>query len=114
MRAGGLRQRLVIEQDVGTTTDAIGGRTPSWQEVLEVRARAAFKGGREFERASQYSADLDTLFIVRYDKRLDTKALHAMRMRSLDDGSVYRIIYADDPDHKRRSIHIHTSESQST
>ena len=114
MRAGGLRQRMVIEKDVGTTTNAIGGRDRDWQEVLQVRVRAAYKGGREFERASQITADLSTLFVIRFDSRLNTNELHGMRLRSLDDSSIYRILYADDPDHRRRSIQIHANESQST
>ena len=114
MRAGGLRQRLVIERDAGTTMDAIGGRTELWEPLLNVRSRAAFKGGKEFERARQVTADLTTLFVIRFDSRLNTRDMHAMRLRSLDDGSIYRIHYADDPEHRRRHIHIHASESQNT
>ena len=113
MRSGSLKQRIVIEQDVGASVDAIGGRTKQWSEVLTVRARAAFRGGKEFERAKQTTADIDSLFVIRYNAALDTKALHAMRLRSLDDGSVYRIDYADDPYHTKREIHIHASEAQS-
>lgn len=112
MRSGGLRQRLVIEQDVGTNDDALGGRQENWQEVLSVRARAAYKSGKEFERAKQTTADLTTLFLIRYDARIDTRKLHAMRLRSLDDNSIYRIHHADDPTHRRREIHIHASENQ--
>lgn len=114
MRSGGLRHRMVIERDAGTTTGAIGGRTRDWQEVLPVRARTAYKGGKEFQRASQVTADLQKLFVIRYDSRLNTGEMHAMRLRSLDDESIYRIHYADDPDDRRREIHIHASESQST
>ncbi len=112
MRAGGLRQRLVIEEDVGGNTHAMGGRTHDWQEYLKVRSRAAYKSGKEFERAQQRTAELTTLFVIRYDSRLDTKEMHHMRIRSLDDSSIYRIHFAADPDHKRRQIHIHTSENQ--
>ena len=112
MRAGGLRQRLVIERDVGAIADPIGGRTEAWEQVLPVRARASFKGGKEFERARQVTADLTTLFVIRFDSRLNTQEMHAMRLRSLDDNSIYRILYADDPDHRRRHIHIHASENQ--
>ena len=113
MRPGALRLRLVLEEDIGTSVDAIGGRTKSWSTVLSVRARAAFKGGKEFERAKQTTADLDSLFVIRYNSALDTKAMHAMRLRSLDDGAIYRIDYADDPYHNQREIHIHASETQS-
>lgn len=112
MRAGGFRQRLVVERDVGGVAHAMGGQSEAWETVIPVRARAAFKGGAEFERARQRTADLTTLFIIRYDARLDTNKMHAMRLRSIDDGSIYRILYADDPEHRRRNIHIHASETQ--
>lgn len=114
MRSGGLRQRLVIEQDVGTSTDALGGRTEHWQPVLTVRARATYKSGREFERARQLVAEVSSLFVLRYDARLaPLSALQSMRVRSLDDDTVHRILFADDPDRRRRQIHIYANEGQS-
>lgn len=113
MRSGGLRHRFVIERNVGATSHAMGGRSELWELVKQVRARAAFKGGKEFERARQTTADITTLFVIRFDKSLDTRAMHAMRLRSLDDGAIYRINYAADPDHRQRQIHIHASEAQS-
>lgn len=112
MRSGRLRFRLVIEQDTGDGQSSVGGRSVDWSPILEVRASAAFKSGKEYERAKQITAELTTLFVIRYDSRLDTKDMHAMRVRSLDDESIYKIHYADDPYHTRRTIHIHTSESQ--
>lgn len=113
MRAGPLRLRLVLEQEDDTAhRSSVGGRNENWVEVQKLRARAAYAGGREFKRAQQFTAELRTLFIIRFDSRLDTKAMHAMRLRSQDDGAIYRILYADDPDHRRREIHIHTTESQ--
>jgi len=114
VRSGGLRFRLVIEQDEGGTAHAMGGQSEAWVTYLNVRARAAFKSGKEFERAKQRTAELTTLFVIRYDSRLNTNDMHAMRLRSLDDGALYRIHFADDPDHRRKTIHIHASETQST
>lgn len=113
MRAGGLRQRLVIERNDATVQGSLGGLVDNWQPVITCRARAAFKSGSEFERAKQITADITTLLIIRYDSRLDTAAMHAMRIRGIDDGVTFRIIYAADPDRRRRQIHIHARESQS-
>lgn len=115
MRSGGLRHRLVIESDEGETDDALGGHVEDWQTVLEVRARAAAKSGREFERARQTVADVSTLFVIRYDARLaPLSGLHSMRIRSLDDQSIHRILYADETDRRRRQINLYTSEGQSS
>lgn len=114
MRSGGLRHRLVIEQDNGTTDNTLGGHTENWETVLQVRARSASKSGREFERARQVVADVSTLFIIRYDATLaPLSRLQSMRIRSLDDGSIHRILYADENDRRRRQINLYTSEGQS-
>jgi SPP1 family predicted phage head-tail adaptor len=115
MRSGGLRQRLVIEQDFGTSSGTLGGRTEDWQTVLEVRARSAYKSGREFERARQIVAEVSTLFVLRYNPSLaPLSGLQKMRIRSLDDNSIHRILFADDPDRRRRQINIYANEGQSS
>ena len=114
MRSGKLRQRLVIEKDEGTSVDPLGGRTESWQTVAEVRASSAHKSGKEFERAQQVVAEVSTLFVVRYDSRLSPLGdMQSMRVRSVDDGSIHRILYAEDDGRRNKKINIYTSEGQS-
>ena len=113
MRAGRLRQRMVIEQDVGGNDNSLGGRTENWQAVLQVRLSAAYKGGREFERAQQIVAEISSLFVIRYDPRLaPLDKLASMRVRSLDDDSISYIKHADDPTRRRRQIHLYVKEGQ--
>jgi head-tail adaptor len=40
--------------------------------------------------------------------------LQKMRIRSLDDNSIHRILFADDPDRRRRQINIYANEGQSS
>ena len=113
MRAGRLRQRLVIEKDIGGADDSLGGKAENWVTFHEIRGGASFKGGKEFERAKQVIADISTLFVVRFDSKLaPLTQLHSMRVRCLDDNSILRILYADDPTRRRRQVHIYTNESQ--
>lgn len=113
MRAGRLRHRLVIQKDEGNNDDALGGRSEDWQTLLDVRATASYTGGKELERARQVIAQVSTLFVIRYDARLEPIGdLSKMRIRSKDDDLVHEILYADDPARDKREIHIYAARGQ--
>lgn len=112
MRAGSLRTRIAIERDVGTETGPVGGRISRWETLLELPARVAHQNGREFEAASQISADLTVLLVVRFDARLVREELQGMRVRFRDRvDRVADILFAHDPTERRREIHIHATET---
>ena len=65
MRAGELKNRIVIQQN-SPTRDAYGAAIPSWSTVDTVWGRVADLTGREFEAAQKLNAEVTSRIKIRY------------------------------------------------
>lgn len=99
MRAGQLRNRITIEQYT-STRDTMGGEVKTWATVATVWASKAHQTSREFFAAAKVNAEITDLFIIRYRSGITPK------MRISYDSKYYDIIGADDPDGRRRELHL--------
>lgn len=101
--AGGMRQRIRIEQPV-LTADGLGGSTRSWEEVTTVWAEIVSGRGDERYAAGQ----------------LTSQATHRIRLRWRDDiTSAMRVVFGTrifairaviEHDGKRRSLELIVEE----
>ena len=71
MRAGSLRHRIVIQQPT-TGTNAQGGKTKAWEDVVTVWAAIEPLRGREYLEAHQIEAEISARISIRYRSGLDT------------------------------------------
>lgn len=101
MRAGDLRHRITIQKPpVTETRDSTGGVDESWETFATVWASKAHMTSREFFAAQKSNAETTDLFIIRYRDSITTK------MRVLFGSRTYDIIGANDPDGRRRELHL--------
>lgn len=70
MRAGKLRQRLMVDQAT-VTRDALGAPVYTWNKVGERWAGLEPLSGREFFSAQQLQSDVTHRVTIRYDHDLD-------------------------------------------
>ena len=99
MNAQELRQSLIIEQYTATR-DTYGGEVQTWTTFATVRARKSHQTSREFFAAQKVNAEIAELFVCRYKSGVTTK------MRVDFDSKYYDIAGANDPDGKKRELHI--------
>jgi SPP1 family predicted phage head-tail adaptor len=99
MRAGTLRQSIIIEQVTETRT-ASGAVTETWSTYATLRARQAITGGREFTTAQQLHSELSVLFACRYKSGVTSK------MRVNHGGTYYGILSAYDPTGRGKELQI--------
>ncbi len=99
MRAGTLRQSIIVEQTT-QGQDACGAVTDSWSTYATLRARQAIAGGREFNAAQAVHSELSALFVCRYKSGVTTK------MRVNHGGTYYDILAAYDPTGMGRELQI--------
>lgn len=95
MKAGRLRQRIVIEQRVRGTPDPVDGHVPiTWQPItLETIPAEVLEGpGREPYMSGTIQAETTARINFRYFP-VDKQEL--MKMRILWDGNVFDIISAE-------------------
>lgn len=99
MRAGTLRQSIIVEQVTEART-ASGAVTESWATYATLRARQAITGGREFVTAQQLHSELSVLFVCRYKSGVTSK------MRVNHGGTSYDILTAYDPTGRGKELQI--------
>lgn len=99
MRAGELRNRITIESYTATR-GTMGGEVKTWATVATIWASKAHQTSREFFAAAKVNAEITDLFIIRYRSGITPK------MRVSFDSKYYDILGADDPDGRRRSLHL--------
>lgn len=99
MRAGTLRQSIIIEQATEARTGS-GAVTESWATYATQRARQAITGGREFVTAQQLHSELSVLFVCRYKSGVTSK------MRVNHGGTYYDILAAYDPTGRGKELQI--------
>jgi SPP1 family predicted phage head-tail adaptor len=99
MNAGELNQRIVVEASI-PTTNAIGDSILEWRPIATIWASKQHKTSREFYAAQKVNAEITDLFIIRYRANVTT------RMRVSYNGKHYNILGTDDPNGKRREIHL--------
>ena len=86
MRAGEMDREITIEQDTGTTSDAVGEPIANWTEFAKPRAKVSPTAGREGFDAGQYQATADTEF------RIYWLAGVSVKMRIVYDDARYNIL----------------------
>jgi len=99
MNAGELNQRITIQQAT-TSRDGYGAETKTWATHATVWASKKHSTSRELYAAQKVNAEITDLFIIRYRAGVTT------RMRVSYNGKYYDILGADDPDGRRREIHL--------
>ena len=99
MRAGTLRQSIIIEQAT-ESRDGFGAVTETWATYATLRARQAITGGREFTTAQQLHSELSVLFVCRYKSGVTSK------MRVNHGGVYYDILSAYDPTGRGKELQI--------
>lgn len=71
--AGEFPFRITIQRDAGTTRDAAGRVTPSWQNYKTVWGSEEIMSGREFVQAQQVKAEITSLIKCRHTTGIDSK-----------------------------------------
>lgn len=103
MDPGDLNRQITIQQ-YAATRDTFGGEVQTWANVATVWASKAHRTSREFFAAQKTNAETTDLFIIRYRSGITPK------VRVIFDGKTYDIIGANDPDGRRRELHLLCSE----
>ena len=99
MRAGTLRQSIIVEEVTETRTSS-GAVTESWATYATLRARQAITGGREFTVAQGLHSELSALFVCRFKSGVTAK------MRVNHGGVYYDILSAYDPVGTGRELQV--------
>lgn len=87
MKAGPLRQRIALEQQVQTQDQDTGDIAVSWALVAEVWANVQPLSAREFIAAQAVQSQVSTKIIIRWRDGITA----AMRARDLSTGALYNI-----------------------
>ena len=107
--AGGRRERVTVEQDVGTSRDAGGQRQENWQPYIHRWARRVPQGSREFIRLSHQRSDISYLLVLRRDSK--SRAI-TRTMRVRQGNAVYHIVGVDpDVSGERREVALQCVEA---
>lgn len=99
MRAGNLRVLVRLEQPV-TTANPFGELVPTWTTVVSTHASKRVASGREGEIYDQRVASYDTEWRLRYRSPFDPR----WRLVEVVTGTIHDIVFAADPDGRRREI----------
>jgi SPP1 family predicted phage head-tail adaptor len=103
MQAGGLRHRIDIEQNVGTT-DTFGATTDSWALFTTLWAAIEPLSGRELLQAQQIQADITHRVRFRYVSGVTAK------MRVLYGSRIFNILSIINPEERNREITLACKE----
>lgn len=104
MRAGQLDQRIIIEQNTGSSIDAVGDPTDVWVTFKTVWANIATQTGNEFIRAKEANSELTHLITTRFIAGVTSK------MRINDGGAIYNILSVFDPKRTKESLKLMCNE----
>jgi SPP1 family predicted phage head-tail adaptor len=88
MRAGELRELIVIERRGASAPDALGETTPTWQTFARAWARIEPVRGREFQTPGQETAERRIVLRTRAIDGVTSAMRVRMRGRVLDIVSV--------------------------
>ena len=105
MRAGTLRQRVIIQAPTMTTNER-GAQTPGWADVATVWADVRTPTGRERSGDQMTVAVLSHLVTMRY--RADLTAAHRLKWGE----RVLALLSTPDPDNRRRLLVCQCQEIQ--
>ena len=101
MRAGRLRHRLKLQQDV-PSQDSLGGSIPNWVTTATVWGGVEALSGSENFTADQVNSSLQVRIILRYGSEwsgIDS----SWRVQDANNGRKYDIRAAMLPDHRSHS-----------
>lgn len=107
MRAGTLRERVVIQASV-PATDSEWGRVEQWQDVAETWANVKPAGGGESVKDQGVQSSLGYKVRIRFRSGVTSANRLVWRGRVLD------IVSAVDPDARRRELLITAKEPETT
>ena len=100
MRAGTLRTLVRIERPVAGSDPYGDPQVRTWQTVVETYASKRVSSGSEAERYDQRVSNYDVEWRLRYRGPFDPR----WRLVEIVTGTIHDIIFAADPDGKRREI----------
>jgi len=94
-----LRSSIVLQTN--TPTRGLNGEVvDAWSDSVTIRARKAHRSSREFFAAHKVNSETTDLFIARYRAGVST----TMRIRF--GSRFYNVIGANDPDDRKRELHL--------
>ena len=108
-RVASLRNRITVQQDTGTTRDAVGGTAANWTTYAQRWSEVDPLGGSEGFRAEQFEAEVDHVFTMRWDTT--TKAI-TPNMRISYDSRLFDIQAVINVDERDRWIRLLAKEVQ--
>jgi SPP1 family predicted phage head-tail adaptor len=103
MKAGALRNLLILKRDVGTTQGVDGHITPDEQVVATVWAEILTGSGREVFRAQQMQADTTHVITIRYRSDVDETWWGVEKNGAQE---TFQFLAVFDPDRKRKQLTI--------
>ena len=103
MRAGKLRNKIIIESKVDTV-NSVGDAIPAWSTFATVWAEIVTQSGREFQNAQQIHSTLNLMLKIRYIDGV------LPQMRINNGGRYYNILSSVDPDGRRVMLTVMCDE----
>jgi SPP1 family predicted phage head-tail adaptor len=103
MKSGAMRQRVVIQQNLGVKDEA-GQRVPRFVDLAEVWANVRGVGGGEVLWGVQVQASITDVLTIRYQRGISPQ------MRVIHDRRTLNIESVIDADGKRRELQLHCKE----
>jgi len=94
-----MRNQLTIQTNTPTRGTS-GAEVDSWADTVTVWTRKAHKNSREYFAAQKVNSETTDLFIIRYRTGVTTKN------RVKYGSSYYDIVGANDPDGRKKEIHL--------
>lgn len=112
MRAGKLRQRVIIQHRTISGQDTSGQDTIDFTSTVSgpFSAEVVHRSGREFASVQQVHAEVVLLFRMRFQPGLVVKRQDRLQWLLSTGDRVLDIVDAEDPDGRRREFQIACKE----
>jgi len=103
MRAGTLRQKVLIQQNT-PSRDSYGAEVEAWTDYAEVWASIEPARGREFWESQQVNAEVTGKIRIRYLEEVTPK------MRVKHGSRIFEIIAVINPEERNRELQLMVKE----
>ena len=105
MRAGTMRHKVVIQQNVPTEKDSYGAEVDNWTDYATVWASIEPARGREFWESQQVNAEVTGRIRIRYLGGITPK------MRVKHGNRIFDIVSVINPEERNRELQLMVKES---
>jgi len=104
MRAGTMRHKVVIQQNVPTEKDSYGAEVDNWTDYATVWASIEPARGREFWESQQVNAEVTGKIRIRYLGGITPK------MRVKHGNRIFDIVSVINPEERNRELQLMVKE----